>query len=465
MDDARLRWIALTVAAAMFVHNLDSTLITTSLPQIAATFGLRAVDLSAAISGYVLASAALLPLSAWLADRHGARDVFVLAVALFTLASAGCEVAQNYPQFLVARLLQGAAGALMLPVGRAVVLQRSEGRDLLKAVALITWPALLAPVIAPLLGGVITTYSTWRWNFLLNVPLGAIAIVAALRLLPRAEKHERRSLDVPGMLYLVTGLSGLLYAMDRFAGDTGQGMLTLVALLVGASALLLGLRHLHRSPAPLMDLSAYAVPTFRLSNGGAALVFRASIAATPFLLPLLLQLGYGLNALQAGTFVMAYFLGNLAMKPATNPLLRWFGFRNVLVWNGVFSGVATAACGFIDPFAGRTLAMVLLFVTGLCRSMQFTCLNTLGFADLSPRQRNAGSALHAIGQSVATALGVAAAALLLQRLAVWHGLSQADRGDFRLTFIVIGVAAIVASLCYRALARDAGAQVSGHHPR
>ena len=465
MDDARLRWIALTVAAAMFVHNLDSTLITTSLPQIAATFGLRAVDLSAAISGYVLASAALLPLSAWLADRHGARDVFVLAVALFTLASAGCAVAQNYPQFLVARLLQGAAGALMLPVGRAVVLQRSEGRDLLKAVALITWPALLAPVIAPLLGGVITTYSTWRWNFLLNVPLGAIAIVAALRLLPRAEKHERRSLDVPGMLYLVTGLSGLLYAMDRFAGDTGQGMLTLVALLVGASALLLGLRHLHRSPAPLMDLSAYSVPTFRLSNGGAALVFRASIAATPFLLPLLLQLGYGLNALQAGTFVMAYFVGNLAMKPATNPLLRWFGFRNLLVANTIISTALAAGCGLLTPMTPSVTILLLILVLGFSRSMQFTCIGTMGFADIAPAAMSQATTLTATAQQISLSVGVGVAAQVLNTSMWWRHGDHLQPIDFSVTFWVVGAIAATSALIFARLAPDAGSSVSGHSKR
>lgn len=465
MDNARLRWIALTVAVAMFVHNLDTTLITTSLPQIAASFGLRAVDLSAAISGYVLASAALLPLSAWLSDRYGARNVFVFAVALFTLASAGCAVAQSYPQFLIARLLQGAAGALMVPVGRAVVLQRSAGRDLLGAVALITWPGLLAPVIAPLLGGVITTYSTWRWNFLLNLPLGLLAIVAALRLLPAAETHHRRTLDVPGLLYLVSGLSGLLYAMERLAGAPRIDAWTLAVLVAGIAALAWSVRHLRRASEPLLELSPLDVHTFRLSAGPNALVFTATIAATPFMLPLLLQLGYGLNALQAGPFLMAYFLGNLTMKPATNPLLRRFGFRTVMITNGVLSGLATLGCGFIDPLAGRAPALALLFVTGLCRSMQFTCLNTLAFADLAPRQRGAASTLHAIMFALATALGIAVSSILVQRLATWHGATQVGRDDFRIAFVVAGLAAVIVSLRNRSLAAGAGAQVSGHQAR
>ena len=465
MEKSRLRWIALTVAAAMFVSNLDSTLIVTSLPQIAAAFGLRGVDLSAAISGYVLASAALLPLSAWLADRHGARNIFVLSLVLFTLSSAGCALAQNYPQFLGARLLQGAAGALMVPVGRTVVLQRHEGRDLMDAMALITWPGLMAPVIAPLLGGVITTYSTWRWNFLLNLPLGILAVTAALRLMPRAESLQRRPLDVPGMAYLAIGLAGLLYAMELFSAGDRNLRLTLATLAIGGGATLLGMRHLQRAAHPLLELSAYRVPTFWMTNGSVALVFRATVAATPFLLPLLLQLAHGLNALQAGTFIMAYFFGNLAMKSVTTPTLQRFGFRTVLIWNGVLSGVATAGLGFIDPHHGRIVALALLFVAGMARSMQFTSMNTLGFTDLTARQRSAGSTLHSILQSISTALGVGAAAILLQRIASLRGVPQPGLADFRLTFVVLGVAGVVSALCYQRLDRDAGARVSGHQPR
>lgn len=464
MERSRLRWIALTVAAAMFVSNLDSTLIVTSLPQIAAAFGLRGTDLSAAISGYVLASAALLPLSAWLADRYGARNIFVLSLVLFTLSSAACALAGNYAQFLGARLVQGSATALMVPVGRTVVLQRHEGRDLMDAMALITWPGLMAPVIAPLLGGVITTYSTWRWNFLLNLPLGAVAITAALRLMPRAESLQRRPLDVPGMVYLALGLAGLLYAMELFAAGSAHLRPALATLALGGGAMLLGMRHLRRAAHPLLELSAYEVPTFWLTNGTIALVFRATIAATPFLLPLLLQLAHGLNALQAGSFVMAYFFGNLAMKSVTTPTLQRLGFRTVLIWNGVLSGITTAGLGYIDPHQGRIVALVVLFVAGTTRSMQFTSMNTLAFTDLSARQRSAGSTLHSILQSISTALGVGAAAILLQRIAALRGMTQPGLTDFRLAFVVLGIAAVVSALCYHQLERDAGASVSGHQP-
>lgn len=347
--------------------------------------------------------------------------MFVLAVALFTLASVGCAVAQNYPQFLVARLLQGAAGALMVPVGRAVVLQRAEGRDLLGAVALITWPGLLAPVVAPLVGGLITTYSSWRWNFLLNLPLGLVAIVAALRLLPAAEVHHRRSLDVPGLLYLVAGLSGVLFAMDRIAGEPRIEAWTVAIALGGAMAIAWGVRHLRRTAEPLIELSSFDVPTFRLGAGPNALVFVATIAVTPFLLPLLLQLGYGLNAWQVGPFLMAYFLGNLTMKPATGPLLRRFGFRNLMVTTGLLSGLATAGCGLHRSSAWACRGARAAVRDRAVPSMQFTCLNTLAFADLAQRQRRAGSTLHAIVQALAMALGIAVSAILVQRLSAWRG--------------------------------------------
>lgn len=462
LEKSRLRLVALTVATAMFLHNLDSTLIVTSLPQIASGFGMKAVDLSAAISAYVLASAALLPLSGWLADRHGARQVFVTAMVLFTTASVGCAVAPSFPLFIAGRIGQGFAGAMMVPVGRAVVLRQSEGSALLNAVALITWPALLAPVVAPVLGGFITTYFNWRWNFLLNVPLGLVGIVAAQKLMPADLHGQRRPLDLVGLVLLTAGLAGMLYALEDFAGDVGRRSAPLLLAAAGAACLLGGLRHLRRHPHPLLDLSAYSVPTFYATNGGAGLIFRATVAATPFLLPLLLQLAFGLTALQAGTFIMVYFVGNLVMKPATTPLLKRFGFRRVLIWNGALSGVCIAACGWTDPLHWPVLSSAVFLFTGLTRSMQFTCMNTLGFADLTRAQRGPGSTLHSMLLQVSTALGVATAAIILQKSTQYHGGTQPVLGDFRLAFALVGAAGFLAGLGYRRLSPDAGAAVTGH---
>jgi EmrB/QacA subfamily drug resistance transporter len=459
MPTARLRVVALIVAAAMFMHNLDSTLIATSLPQIAASFGVPAPDLSIGITAYVLASAALLPLSGWLSDRYSARAVLTLALALFTAASTVCAAAQTLPQFVLARVAQGVAGAMMTPVGRTVVLRQASGKELLRAVAMITWPGLLAPVIAPLLGGFVTTYASWRWNFLLNLPIGVVVCLLSWRLVPADPAHEPRALDLRGLLLASLAMIGLLHGLESFASDRQASAAPLLWALSGALALWLTFRHLRRVAQPLLDLAMFNVPTFNLCNGNLALGFRASIAATPFLLPLMLQLAFGLSALAAGGFVMIYFLGNLAIKPLTGPLLRRFGFRRVLVVNGLLAGLATIACGYVSPLLAIWISAPVLFIAGLTRSMQFTSLGTLGFADLKPSQRSSGSTVHSMGQQVSTAVGIAVAALILQKSALLDGRELVALADFRVAFLVAGVAGIVAALCYLRLDRDAGAEL------
>jgi len=429
MDPSRLRVVALVVAAAIFMHNLDATLIESSLPQIGASFGRTAVELNVGITAYILATAAFLPLSGWLADRFSARAVFTLAVALFTLASIGCGLALTLTQFVLARVAQGLAGALMTPVGRTIVLRHASGPQILTAVALITWPGLLAPVIAPVLGGTITTYSSWRWNFLLNLPLGIAVCALAWRLIPAAAAHQPRRLDMPGLLYSSLAMFGLLYGLEVFSNGRHGGIAPWAWLAAGGIALWLTVHHLHRVREPLLDLSILRIQTFSLTNAGVAVMFRASISATPFLLPLMLQLAYGLTPLAAGSFIMVYFLGNVAMKPLTSPLLRRYGFRRVLV------------------------------VNGFARSMQFTSFNTLGFADLTPAQRSTGSTLHSILLQLSIAMGVAFSALILQKSALLAGRESAALADFRIAFLIAGLAGLVAAANYLRLERNAGAAV------
>jgi MFS family permease len=266
---------------------------------------------------------------------------------------------------------------------------------------------------------------------------------------------------VVGLLLSSSALFGLLYGLESFTAQRTQSTAPLWFALGGGAALAATFWHLRRTPHPLLDLSAYQWPTYRMINGNVALVFRASIAATPFLLPLLLQLVYGLSALQAGSYIMIYFLGNVAMKPATSPLLRRYGFRRVLVVNGVLSGLATAACGLVTPQGAWLLSAAVLFIAGLTRSMQFTCMNTLGFADLAPSQRSSGSTLHSMVLQVSTALGVAVAALLLQKSALLRHAASAGLPDFRLAFALVGLAGALAALCYLQLPRDAGARLIG----
>ena len=459
--EKRLRRIALIVAGAFFMQNLDSAIINTSLPQMAASFHARALDLSAGITAYVIAAAAFLPLAGWAADRYGSRRVFSGAIVVFTAASIACGMAATLDQFVAARVIQGAGGALMAPVGRAVVLRHTERSGLLRAIALLTWPSLLAPVIAPVLGGFITTAFSWRWNFLLNAPLGLAAVGLVSAYVPDERPDRPRPLDLIGLALSSVALISLLYCLQ---GVAGGGIDWRLGLLLGAAGLLTGVagwRHLRRHPQPLLDLDALSVASFAICNAGAGLVFRTTIAATPFLLPLLFQVGYGLSPLASGALVMVYFCGNVAMKPATSPLLRRFGFRSILVVNGLASGLCILACGWLEPRATALWPLLLLFATGLTRSMQFTCLNTLGFSDLSAAQHTSGSTLASMLVQVSMAVGVGIGALTLQASPLLHGRTAALLADYRWAFALVGLLGMVSALRFLRLPPGAGAEVTG----
>jgi EmrB/QacA subfamily drug resistance transporter len=454
--------IAAIVASAFFMEMLDGAIINTSLPQMAASFQVRPLDLSIGITIYLMSAATFVPLSGWLADRFGSRVVFMWAIGIFTLSSLACGVVTDLTEFTVARALQGIGGALMVPVGRVVVLRHTEKPDLLRATALITWPALLAPVIAPVLGGFITTYSTWRWNFLLNVPLGVLGMLLVFRFIPDLRETERHRLDLMGFLLSALALLTLLYGLDAMTQEQmhwrGPAAWVAAGLVLGA----LSIRHFGRVRTPLVSLSAARLPTFSISSITAGAAFRTAINATPFLLPLLFQVGFGLNPLESGTLVLVYFLGNIAMKPLTSPILRRFGFRSVTVVNGLIAGITILGCAAFSAQTRHWVIMSVLLVAGATRSMQFTALNTLTFADISPAQRSSASTLASMLQQLVAVLGVALGALLLNVSQILHHADVVAVSDFRISFIAIGLLALLSAAGFLRLPTHAGAEVSGH---
>ncbi len=456
------RRVALIVAIAFFMQLLDSTIISTSLPQMGATFGVPAVAMSIGITAYMLTMAVFVPLSGWLADRFGARNIFLLAIVLFTLASLACGLSQSLPQFVVARVVQGLGSALMTPVGRILVLRNAPKSELLNATALITWPALFAPVVGPVLGGFITTYLSWHWNFFINIPLGLIGLALVARFIPGDREADPKPLDWPGFFLTSLGLALLLYGLERIAHPE-DGILPTV-LLVAAGIVIgwLAVRHLRRAPHPLLDLSAFKVLTFAISTLAAGTIFRVAINATPFLLPLLFQVGFGLSPVDAGLMILAYFLGNLGMKTVTTPTLRRFGFRTVMVVNGLIGSASIMACAAISPETPQALVLALMFVAGLSRSMQFTALNTLAFADIDAAQRSSASTLSSMLQQIAMLFGVAVAAAILNLSQLVRAQPALDLVDFRIAFLAIGAIGLVAALRFLVLPRGAGAEVSGH---
>lgn len=453
---------ALLVAGAFFMEFLDGTVIATALPDMARDFGVSAVELNIGISAYLITLAVLIPASGWIADRFGARAIFTLALGIFTLASVFCGLSTEVNTFVAMRILQGVGGALMVPVGRLAVLRTTPKHLLIKAIATLTWPALVAPIIGPPLGGFITRYASWHWIFFINVPLGLAAIILSLRIIPDIRETERRSFDLTGFITTSVAMVSLVTAMERLGDRQPAIWPTLALAALGFGCLLYSIRHFRRTAAPMVRLDALQVPTFRVTMYGGSL-FRASISAVPFLLPLLFQVGFGMDPFHSGLLVLAVFVGNLTIKPATTPLIRWLGFRRLLLINGALNVCSLLACALLTPQTPVWAIMLILYLGGVFRSIQFTGVSTLAFADVPAAQMSDANTLFSTASQLAVGLGITLGAIgirLGEHVGDWLHLTELPGISFRLSFVFIAFICLVGMIDSLHLARTAGSSVS-----
>ncbi|MCZ2402455.1 MFS transporter [Paenarthrobacter sp. Z7-10] len=412
------RGLALLAAATFFMENLDGTVLVTAVPSIAADFQVASTDVNVTMTAYLVTVAMFIPVSGWLTERFGDRKVFCTAIALFTAASALCALSPDLTLLTLSRILQGIGGAMMVPVGRLVVLRYTDKKDLLRAIAFLTWPALLAPVIAPLIGGIFTSYLSWHWIFLINVPLGMAAFWAAVRMVPVRTGGAPVRLDWFGLIGASVGIGALVVGLELISGSTDSagsagGVSAVVVLGFAAVSIAAAVWWMLRTPRPLFDLRTLRIRTFRVSNSG-GFIYRTAISAAPFLLPLLFQNGYGWDPLRSGAMVAAVFVGNIAIKPATTPLIRGLGFRPVLLLAIVGSAITFVLCALLPVGLPDPLIFALLVISGAFRSIGFTAYNSLQFADVGPKQMGSANALSATVSQLGSGLGIAIGALSLR---------------------------------------------------
>jgi len=464
-------WIAWLVAATFFMENLDATIITTALPAMAQSFGVEPSHMSIGMSAYMLALAVGIPASGWLADRYGPRHVFAAAIAIFTLSSVWCGLSDSLGGFTAARVAQGLGGAMMVPVGRLVVLRGTRKADLIRAIATITWPGLAAPVLGPPLGGFIATHWGWHWIFFINIPLGLIALAAAWLLIRDGASEQSRRLDIPGFVLSAIGFTALMLGMEWASHTPFEAVQVFAALAIGVGVLAWACRHLLRSTAPLVNLAPFRIQTFAVTVGGGSL-FRVAIGSAPFLLPLMFQLALGLSAVDAGLLMLALFAGNLLVKPATTGILRRWGFKRVILVNGLMVAAGFAVCAAFTPQTPLPWIAVVLFISGMNRSMQFTALNTLAFADIPPARMSDASTLSSMFQQFNAGMGIAFGALALSLAG--HALGDPGGGPagsivtlatFRWALLLSAALTVLALADALRLPADAGGQVSGHARR
>src|SRR5947209_697943 len=452
--------ISLIVSCALFMQSLDSTIIATALPAIGQSIGESPLRLNVAITCYLLSLAVFIPISGWTADRFGARRVFSAAIVVFTLGSIACGMATSLPALVAARILQGMGGALMVPVGRLVLLRTVPKSDLVRAMSFVSVPALIGPVMGPPVGGLIVTYASWRWIFFINIPIGVLGIVLVNMLVSDLKETGRRPLDRSGFVLTGIGLASLAFGFENVGRGTLPSAGVAGLLAVGAICLMCYLRHARRVSHPIIDLALFSIPTYASASIGGFL-FRMGLGALPFLLPLMLHVGFGLSALNSGLLTFASAAGAMLMKTSAVRILRALGFRIVLVGDAVISALFLFGYSLFRPDTPHLVIFLALLAGGFFRSLQMTSLNTLSYADVPPAMLSRATSLTSMAQQLSQTVGVATGALFLQLMVSLRGGTTLAAGDFYPAFVGVAMISLLSVPFFLRMSPDAGAEVSG----
>lgn len=427
--------IALLMAASLFMEIMDGTIVITALPQMAKDFQTSIAQMSLLVSVYLVTVAIFLPLSGWIANYFGKKRIWLFAVLLFTVSSLGSALAKDFTFLLTMRIIQGVSGALMTPTARLIVLEKTPARDLLKMTSYFVWPALLAPAIAPVIGGAIVTYFTWHWIFLINIPIGIVIVMMGISMIPKDVEFIRNKFDWIGFIEIAIA-SVLLVVGAEFATHSSVSLVT-AGLIFIAVGLLLGAviyNHLNKATQPLFSLKALKITSFRISQSSGAVLW-LSVGAMPYLLTLFLQNRFHWSAVVAGTYVLFIFLGNIAIKPFTTPIIRTLKYKGALFVAFGLVLLSSVAMSFIGQATYSVIIMALAFISGVGRSLALTAFNGLNLSEIEPQDRNSANTLNAIVQTLSQGLGIAFISLILHLLETIFAIDTA----YSISFIILGV--------------------------
>jgi EmrB/QacA subfamily drug resistance transporter len=457
------RIVPLIVAVALFMENMDSTVIATSLPAIAADIGTQPLALKLAITSYLLSLAVFLPVSGWTADRFGARTVFRAAIAVFMLGSIGCALSGSLTQFVLARIVEGMGGAMMTPVARLILVRSVDRRELVNAMIWVTLPALIGPLIGPPLGGFITTFISWHWIFLINIPIGILGIILATLFIEDVRAETPDPFDPLGMLLAGVGIGGLAFGGSVLGLNFLPGGVVIGLIVTGAVSTFAYVLHARRAPFPILDLKLLQIPTIRAAVVG-GFIYRSGIGAMPFLLPLLLQLGFHMSAFQSGLITIANVVGAMGMKTAIPFILRRYGFRTALALNAVVSSALVGLCATFTPGVPIAWIIAVLVIGGFFRSFEYTSLNTIAYADVDNRRMSRATSLVAVGQQLSISVGVGVGAALVELTVRLRGHETITAADFQPAWIICALISATAGIAFWRLPVDAGAEVARQTP-
>ena len=463
-QDIAVKLVPFIVGCALFMQMLDATIVATALPMMAVSLHSTPVRMNVAITSYLLAVAVFVPICGWAADRFGARRLFIFAISLFALTSLTCALSWDLMSLTISRFIQGIAGAMMVPVGRIIMLRTIPRNQILKATSFISIPALLGPILGPPLGGFLVTYASWHWIFLINIPIAAIGIALIMKYVLEFRSEKKPRLDWVGFLLSGIGMATFVIGIEAVGNHTHGYLYPLLLLGTGLACSMLYIRHARRHPAPIIDLSLLKIPTFSAAVVGGNMT-RLAVGAMPFLLTLLFQVGFGYSPLASGMITFSMAIGALMMKfIATSVFARW-GFRRVLLINGTLTGLMTITNAFFIESTPVLLMGTLLLIGGFFRSLQFTGVNSLAFADIEPEQMSQASSFAATAQQIGISLGMGIATVTLDLSMQMRGASHLSIGDIHTGFWVIGLLSIAAAYWFYKLDAKAGEGITVHKER